>query len=230
MSSRYSRAGVAALALLVGPSLGCQPRTAPDIALTSPAVMSITPSEGLAGVAMFVTIQGARFDAGATVTVDGAAANATRVSETMITATFPAHASTGVVDVAVTNPDGQTGTLKAGYRYSLVTLTAGPSVAAAGAPLSVTWVAPGRIRPGIDGDWIGLFKVGDENKAYLWSQATTGVSGTFALSAPELPGEYEFRYLVDDDYVDIARSSVITVALPIYTVTPPLAVVVQPHP
>jgi hypothetical protein len=73
-------------------------------------------------------------------------------------------------------------------------------------------VAPGRSRPDLNGDWIGLFRVGDDNTASVWSLPTTGVNGTLTLSAPVQPGEYEFRYLVDDDYIDVARSRPVTVS------------------
>ena len=35
--------------------------------------------------------------------------------------------------------------------------------------------------------------------------------GTFELTAPAQPGRYEFRYLLDDGYVDVARSREVTV-------------------
>jgi len=92
-----------------------------------------------------------------------------------------------------------------------VSLTSNPSVVTAGGQLGVSWVAPsGRSA----WDWIGLFKVADPSTSYEngWWQYTNGaVSGTLTLSAPTQPGEYEFRYLVDDGFNEAARSTRVTV-------------------
>jgi hypothetical protein len=209
---------VATLAALAVPSLGCNPVSADKeqamIAdATRPSVTSISPHDGLAGVATLVTITGTKFQAGVAVSIDGNAVVVRVLNETSIVATTPVHPSGGVVDVVVTNPTGQSATLTGGFYYGLVTLTVGPSSSVAPfGTLSVSWVAPGRTPPGIYGDWIGLFRVGDDDRASVWSLPTTGVSGTFTLTAPGQPGEYEFRYLVDDDYVDVAHSSLVTVS------------------
>ena len=61
-------------------------------------------------------------------------------------------------------------------------------------------------------DWISLFKVGDPNRSYGWWRYTDGAeSGTFNLTAPLTPGQYEFRYLLEDGYTSIKISNVITV-------------------
>ena len=62
-------------------------------------------------------------------------------------------------------------------------------------------------------DWIALFKKGDPNTARSWWTGWTdgATSGTFTLSAPSQAGQYEFRYLLDDGFNDVARSSVVTV-------------------
>jgi hypothetical protein len=67
------------------------------------------------------------------------------------------------------------------------------------------WVAPGR-RSSLD--WIGLFRIGTPNASYqeAWWWYTNGASGTRLFKAPAQPGEYEFRYLPDDGYIDVARS------------------------
>ena len=84
---------------------------------TSPTVGSISPTGGPAAGGTAVTITGTNFVAGATVTFGGAAAtNVSVVSATSITADTPAHAA-GAVDVVVTNPDLQSGTLADGYTY-----------------------------------------------------------------------------------------------------------------
>ena len=61
-------------------------------------------------------------------------------------------------------------------------------------------------------DWIGLFKQGDSNGNYGWWTYTDGAgSGTSTLSAPTQAGQYEFRYLINDGYEDVARSGLVTV-------------------
>lgn len=77
----------------------------------TPTVSSISPTSGPASGGTSVTITGANFTSGATVTFGTATAtNVTVVSSTTITATTPANAA-GAVNVTVTNPNLQTGTL-----------------------------------------------------------------------------------------------------------------------
>ena len=173
------------------------------------------PGEGLAGFAMPVEIFGTGFQPGATVTLDGAASNVD-ISSTAIRAKTPVHAP-GAVDVVVTNPDGRKATLTAGYTFRVVTVTASDNVVAPGGQVTVSWVAPGRSNPMFEGDWLGFFRVGDSNWNFVWAQDLTGAAGTLTLNAPAQPGQYEFRYLLGDDfivdgnYVDIARTSPVTV-------------------
>ena len=87
-------------------------------------------------------------------------------------------------------------------------VTAGVNVIAPGAPLTVSWTAS---RGGMR-DTIALYKKGDPNTAAGWWQETLGaVAGTFTLTAPKQEGQYEFRYLLDDEVTDTARSGVVTV-------------------
>jgi hypothetical protein len=82
-----------------------------------PTVTSVTPTSGPDTGGTAVTITGANFVSGATVTFGGTAATGvTFVSATQIDVTTPAHAA-GAVDVTVTNPDTQSGTLTNGYTY-----------------------------------------------------------------------------------------------------------------
>jgi hypothetical protein len=111
----------------------------------------------------------------------------------------------------VTNPGGQSGTLTGGYTYEVVILTVSSNRVAPGSQLSVSWVAPGGRSTG---DWIGFFRVGSPSTTYLqgwWDYTNAARSGTFTFNAPDQPGEYEFRYLVDDGFVDAARSGPVTV-------------------
>ena len=84
----------------------------------APTVSSISPTSGTTAGGTPVTITGTNYLAGATVSLGGTAATGvTVVSSTTITATTAAHAA-GAVNVVVTNPDAQSGTLNNGYTYT----------------------------------------------------------------------------------------------------------------
>ena len=109
--------GAAATAPNMSEFFTATPNTAPDPDVVSPSSGPVT-----GGTA--VTITGTGFATGATVTIGGTSAPATVVGSTTINAVTPAHAS-GTVNVVVTNPGGQTGTLNNGFVYASA---AAPSV------------------------------------------------------------------------------------------------------
>lgn len=83
----------------------------------APTVSSITPPSGSTAGGTAVTITGTGFVATPTVTFGGSAATSVVfVSSTSLTCVTPAHAA-GAVDVVVTNPDAQAGTLTNGFTY-----------------------------------------------------------------------------------------------------------------
>jgi hypothetical protein len=87
-------------------------------------------------------------------------------------------------------------------------VTSPVTVAMPGQTIQVNWVAPAGTNAK---DWIGLFAVGTANReviAWVWTGGTT--SGTAAFKLPKAAGIYEFRYLLDNNYVDVARSATIT--------------------
>jgi hypothetical protein len=77
----------------------------------------------------------------------------------------------------------------------------------AGGEMSVSWSAPGARA----GDWIALFKVGRSYEDDWYGLTNGETSGTRSVTAPTQPGLYEFRYLVDDGFLDVARSSPVSV-------------------
>jgi hypothetical protein len=127
------------------------------------------------------TILGAGFASGPTVTIGGAPATVRSVTSGSILVTVPVHEA-GVADVVVTNPSGQTATLAGAFTFEVVTLTAAPASVTVGEQLTVSW-----------------------------SNTSRGSLGTDTLTAPLLPGQYEFRYLPNDGFVDIARRNAVTV-------------------
>ena len=83
----------------------------------APTVTAVSPNTGSTAGGTSVTITGSGFAATPTVSFGGTAATGVAVvSATTLTATVPARAA-GVVNVVVTNPDAQSGTLTNGYAY-----------------------------------------------------------------------------------------------------------------
>lgn len=83
----------------------------------TPNVLSVAPEEGGIAGNDAVTITGTNFAAGAKVSFGSVEATEVKfVSSNKITAKTPAHAA-GPVDVVVTNPDGQKGTLSGKFTY-----------------------------------------------------------------------------------------------------------------
>ena len=206
--------GLLLLALTTGSS-ACdrqspsEPTPLPSIAAAAPTVTAISPSTGSTARPTSVMIAGTGFRTGATVTVDAVAVRVTVVNSTTITAIVPAHAA-GPADVVVTNPDGSRDTLPAAFTYSFegpVTLTVSTNVIDAGAQMSVSWTAPA----GRAGDWIAVFRVGAGYEDDWYGVTNGATSGTHTLTVPTRPGQYEFRYLADDSFLDLARSSPVTV-------------------
>ena len=93
---------------------------------TAPIISGVSPAAGPAAGGTTVTISGTGFASGATVSFGNTAAtNVNVVGSTTITAVTPAHTS-GLVNVVVTNPDGQSGASANAYTYA--TATQAPTV------------------------------------------------------------------------------------------------------
>ena len=132
-----------------------------------PAVTAIAPNNGTAAGGTSVTVTGASFLPGATLSLGGTPATGLAVvSGTSITATTPAHAA-GAVNVAVTNPDGQTGTLANGYTYSSTTPNLGLGV------------------PG--GDSSSATVTAGQSASYTLSIGGAGMGGTATLTCSGAP-------------------------------------------
>jgi hypothetical protein len=184
------------------------PTPAGPVTSSPPSVTAIWPPTGSTIRPTPVQITGSGFLAGATVAIDAMAFRVTVVNSTLITAIAPARAA-GPADVVVTNPGGAASTLVGAFTYSLEAFTLTPStdLVNAGGEMSVSWTATGARA----GDWIALYKVG-RNYEDDWYGLTNGeAAGTRTLVAPTLPGEYEFRYLAGDTFLEVGRSTPVTV-------------------
>jgi hypothetical protein len=91
------------------------------------------------------------------------------------------------------------------------TLTASPSAVVSGSTLTVNWTAPIGSSPK---DWIGLYKVGapsTNTNLISWQYTQGAQSGSRSFIAPAQPGQYEFRYFLNDGYTQVARSNAVAV-------------------
>jgi hypothetical protein len=80
----------------------------------------------------------------------------------------------------------------------------------AGQNITVSWTSPG----GNSKDWIGWFKSGDANTGFdpgRWRYTNGAASGSVTIPAAMVAGSYEFRYLLNDGFTDVARSNPVAV-------------------
>ncbi|PKL91097.1 MAG: hypothetical protein CVV21_09910 [Candidatus Goldiibacteriota bacterium HGW-Goldbacteria-1] len=83
----------------------------------TPVLSSCAPVSGITLGGHTVTLSGSYFVEGCTVTIGGFLATGVAFGASQLTAVTPAHAA-GLVDIVVTNPDGQYAVLPAGYTYT----------------------------------------------------------------------------------------------------------------
>ena len=91
---------------------------------------------------------------------------------------------------------------------TVATLIAFPTIVQPGQEIVVSWSGG----PGTDGDWIAMYEIGAANEDYgSWDYISGLGEGSMTFFAPSTPGPYEFRLLPNDEFEDIARSSIILV-------------------
>ncbi|HEX7153842.1 MAG TPA: IPT/TIG domain-containing protein [Thermoanaerobaculia bacterium] len=118
------------------------------VQVVDPTIGNIAPAEGAVTGGTQITITGANFATGATVTIGGReATNVTVVNETTITATTPAGpfdiADRRAFEVVVRNPDGRTATRADGFAYvraalAIVNISPNSGIAAGGTLVTIT--------------------------------------------------------------------------------------------
>jgi hypothetical protein len=168
----------------------------------APTVATVSPGSGNIAGGSAVTITGAAFQSGATVTFGGAAAtNVVVVNATTITATTPPH-SAGAVDLVVTNPDFQSATLSGAFTYNNApnVPTGVTALAQSSTVVNVSWNASSgatsyqvyRRAPGVAFTLISspattsLMDNVSANTAYLYRVRASNTSGTSGDSASDL--------------------------------------------
>jgi len=115
----------------------------PNSTAPAPTVTAVSPASGSTAGGTSVTVTGTGFQSGAGLSFGGTPATGVTVNGgTSLTATTPSHAA-GAVNVALTNPDGQTGTLAGGFTFtnpppSVTVVSPSSGSTAGGATVTVT--------------------------------------------------------------------------------------------
>lgn len=105
--------------------------------------------------------------------------------------------------------DGYTHVAESPLIGSEYSVTAAPTTVSAGGQVTATWTAPAGTS---STDWIGLFPVGGTSEQWISYVYTGGApTGSSVFTAPSTPGQYEFRYYLNDGNFEVARSETITV-------------------
>ena len=186
------------LVIVIAVSAGCGGDGDRDNGITEPSAPEpltaarIVPTEGWPLYS--VQIVGTGFKPGVRVTYDGVDARIGRVTATSIEHS-PAMHVPGPVDVVVTNPDGNSLKLTAGFVFKAAQIELTKAEVDAGEALSVSWAGPHDPSDFAPPDFIGLYRADDPHNAKLWEVRTeVGGTGVVELKAPSEPGKYEFRY------------------------------------
>lgn len=106
-------------------------------------------------------------------------------------------------------PTGGTGT---GCSSNTYTLTASPSTAHPGETIIVSFTYPGESLT--RRDWVGLFQVGGSSYIGTWFHVINEPDCQFSFTAPSTPGQYEYRFLLNDTYDQLVAVTGLTVVAP----------------
>jgi len=87
----------------------------------------------------------------------------------------------------------------------MVDLQSGTTYAKCGGEIPVSWALLSGNRS--SQDWIGLYASGAKNEDFLtWKYVADADQGKLTLQAPDKPGTYEMRYLLDNGYESVSTS------------------------
>ncbi len=162
----------------------------------SPSVQQISPASSSLNVPVGVTITGANFAAGATVTIGTVAAtDVVVVNAGQITATVPGLPA-GTYNVTVANPTGQSGTLYAAFEvadlpFLSLSAPAGGEQWSAGTTQTITWTSSGASAVSLELYKAGAFvatiasDLAAADGAYTWA-IPASLAGWHRLQGPDL--------------------------------------------
>jgi hypothetical protein len=91
----------------------------------------------------------------------------------------------------------------------LVSLAASPAVVEPGATVRVTCIVSSGVRS--EKHWVGLFPIRAHVFSHIDYRMVDETSEPFLFQAPQKPGDYEFRYVLEDDRTSVAASNPIRV-------------------
>jgi len=104
--------------------------------------------------------------------------------------------------IAASNPIRVLGTMPV---KPMVDLQSGTTYVKRGGEIPASWALLSGDRS--TKDWIGLYAAGAKNEDFLtWKYVADADQGRMTLQAPDKPGTYEMRYLLDNGYEAVATS------------------------
>jgi len=104
----------------------------------------------------------------------------------------------------------------AGMEFSLVSVSVSSEAVAKGEVVEVQW---SHSQEATDNDWIGLYKAGADNNAYLAYQWVNRETRTSSFTMPTACGAYNFRYFHNKTYTSYGHSKEVIVG-PQFSVVP----------
>jgi hypothetical protein len=110
-----------------------------------------------------------------------------------ILVTHPPWREPGTVDVKMTNPDGSSVTLAAGFTYKAATLELSKTDVGVGESVVVTWSGPHDPSDFAPSDVIGLYAVDDPSNTALWT-TTSGVGDRFSAHSRRPSGQASTKF------------------------------------
>jgi subtilisin family serine protease len=202
LNNGYARAATSPPVSVVAP-----PSPVPVLTSLSPASASV------GGTAFTLTANGSGFASNSVVRWNGADRPTTFVNSTQLRASIPAsdRAALGTAQVTVFTP-APGGGLSSPQTFTITPLPS-LTVSATSVPRGASVTATLLNGNGGTNDWLALASTTSANSVYVqFIYVGTGVTTrTWAVTMPNTPGTYEFRYFLNGGYTRAATSPTITV-------------------